>query len=96
MTEENIDQSGQIIEGSQVNAGGDVHIDHQGGNIDTGGGDYVARDKIIKQYIETKTIVSVESLQAVEKLEPTQQLNHSSSAVIPAGSVRWPSRPTGS
>jgi hypothetical protein len=71
MTDKNIDQSGQTIEGSQINAAGDVHIDHQRDKIDTAGGDYVARDKIIKQYFETKTIVSVESLQAVEKLPPT-------------------------
>ena len=71
MTDKNYDQSGQNIEGSQINAGGDVRVDHLGDDIHVDHGDYVARDKIIKQYIETKTIVSVESLRAVEQLPPT-------------------------
>lgn len=71
MTDKNSGQSGQSIESSPVTAGHAVHIDHLDSSIDTGGGDFVARVRIINQYIETKTIVSVKSLQTVERLEPT-------------------------
>ena len=73
MMDKNGEQAGQSSEGSQINVGGDVHIDHAGDKIDTGGGDFVARDKIeiINQYKQEKIIVSVESLRAVEQLEPT-------------------------
>jgi hypothetical protein len=47
MTNNNYDQSGQIVQGPQVNAGDDVSIDHLGNKIDTGGGDFVTRDKIV-------------------------------------------------
>ena len=43
MMDKNGEQSGLSIEGSQINAGGDVHIDHAGDKIDMGGGDFVAR-----------------------------------------------------
>lgn len=70
MADEVIDPSGQIIHGHQVNVAGDATIGRVGDSIDTGGGDYVARDKIINYYVETKTIVSAVSLQEIEQLPP--------------------------
>ena len=53
MSEKSTDQSGQVVHGPQVNAGGDVNIGQVGDKIDTGGGDYVARDKIAGDVVVT-------------------------------------------
>ena len=39
-------QEGQIVHGQQINIGGDAQIGQIGNTINTGGGDYVGRDKI--------------------------------------------------
>ena len=49
MADKNIDQSGQTVEGNQVNVGGDANIGHVG---DTVAGDKVAGDKIVNIYQE--------------------------------------------
>lgn len=41
------DQNKQNVAGDQLNVAGDATVGQVGDNIDTGGGDYVARDKII-------------------------------------------------
>ncbi|MFW6070556.1 MAG: tetratricopeptide repeat protein [bacterium] len=53
MSEKETDQSGQVVHGPQVNAGGDVNIGQVGDKVDTGGGDYVARDKIAGDVVVT-------------------------------------------
>ena len=47
MADKNIDQSGQTVEGNQVNVGGDANIGHVG---DTVAGEKVAGDKIVNIY----------------------------------------------
>ena len=49
MADKNIDQSGQTVEGNQVNVGGDANIGHVG---DTVAGEKVAGDKIVNIYQE--------------------------------------------
>lgn len=46
MKDKATNQSRQTVHASQVNADGDVNIEHFGDSINTGGGDYIARDKI--------------------------------------------------
>lgn len=43
-------QQGQTVEGHQLNAGGDINVEHIGDRIDTGGGDVVQGDKVIHVY----------------------------------------------
>ena len=57
---------GESEAGMQLNIAGDAQIGHVGDTIDTGGGDHVARDKVIHQYIESKTIISIQSLTELE------------------------------
>jgi energy-coupling factor transporter ATP-binding protein EcfA2 len=64
------DQQQQTVEGNQFNIARDAHIGRIGDSVDTGGGDYVARDKVINYYVETETIVSAESLIELEQLQP--------------------------
>ena len=59
MAEKNNDQSRQPAERDQFNVAGDATFGQVGDNIDTGGGDYVARDKIIYHGLSTAEVAAL-------------------------------------
>jgi WD40 repeat protein len=59
MPEKNIDQSGKPVKRDQFNIAGDATIGQIGDTIDTAGGDFVARDKIIYHGLSTDEVAAL-------------------------------------